>query len=102
MPYKETDGVFLAPMTLKRSGINRRKNEDIKKIQKYYSYNSNIAYAILTCIGEISNNFQEHAVLDTQSIIVAKGNRNHFEIACADTGDGIISTLGPSLKEKVL
>lgn len=44
-------------------------------------------------MGEISSNFQEHAEIDTRSVIVAKGNKNHFEIACADNGIGIVSSL---------
>lgn len=52
-------------------------------------------------------NFWEHAVNDTKSIIVASGNKVKVEIACADTGNGVISTLSPTLvhqisKEEVL
>ena len=43
---------------------------------------------------EILLNFWEHAVNDMRSIIVAEGNKSNIEIICADTGDGIISTLG--------
>jgi signal transduction histidine kinase len=48
---------------------------------------------IFLCLSEILLNFWEHAIDDTNSILVAEGNENHIEIACADTGNGIITTL---------
>ena len=90
------DGVFIAPMTLNR-GQSKETTEArySSKIRDYYSYNDTIVFIILQCLAEIASNFVEHAVSDTKSILVASGNKNYFEIACADTGDGIISTLGP-------
>jgi signal transduction histidine kinase len=52
---------------------------------------------ILLVFSEILLNFWEHAIEDTESIIVAHGNSQNIEIACADTGNGIISTLGGSM-----
>lgn len=96
MAYKESDGVFIAPMTLNR-GQSRETTEVSyrSKISEYYSYNKKISFVILQCLGEIASNFSEHAVADTKSILVASGNRSYFEIACADNGEGIVSTLGP-------
>lgn len=99
MEFKQNDGVFIAPMILNR-GQSREKTEVSyrNKIKEYYNYNKTITFVILQCLGEIASNFSEHAVLDTKSIMVASGNKDYFEIACADTGDGIVSTLGPILE----
>lgn len=95
------DGVFIAPMALNR-GQSRETTESrySSKIRDYYSYDETIVFIILQCLGEIASNYVEHAVTDTKSILVATGNRQYFEIACADTGDGIVSTLGPVLGRK--
>lgn len=91
----QDDGIcFVSPIILERnSGVSGVGKMNEVKIANYYRYDSNIANAILSCLGEISSNFQEHAVTDTRSVIVAKGDKKHFEIACADTGNGIISSL---------
>lgn len=97
------DGVFIAPMTLNR-GQSKETTEArySSKIRDYYSYDETIVFIILQCLGEIASNFVEHAVDDTKSILVASGNKQYFEIACADTGNGIVSTLGPVVGGKNL
>lgn len=99
---QEKDGVFIAPMTLNR-GQSKETTESrySSKIRDYYRYDSTIVFIILQCLGEIASNFVEHAVTDTKSILVAMGNKDYFEIACADTGDGIVSTLGPILGKRL-
>lgn len=99
--HQEKNGVFIAPMTLDRG--QSKESTEVKcssKIRDYYSYDNTIVFIILQSLAEIASNFAEHAVSDTKSILVAIGNKNFFEIACADTGDGIISTLGPVLGGK--
>jgi hypothetical protein len=97
--YSEMDGFFLAPIVLERGGAKSDKENIIEtKIRNYYN-DTQISQGLLQCIGEISSNFQEHAVNDTKSVLVARGNKSQIEIACADNGDGIISTLMPSLNE---
>ncbi len=92
------DGIFIAPIILKRE-YNKSDTERKyrSKISQYYSYDKTISFALLQCLGEIASNFTEHAVEDTKSILVATGNKDYFEIACADTGNGIVSTLSSSL-----
>lgn len=99
---QEKDGVFIAPMTLNR-GQSKETTESrySSKIRDYYQYDETIVFIILQCLGEIASNFVEHAVADTKSILVAMGNKEYFEIACADTGDGIVSTLGPILGKRM-
>jgi hypothetical protein len=54
---------------------------------------------ILTCVSEILLNFWKHALEDPQSILVAEGTKSKIEIGCADTGNGIISTLKEGKQE---
>lgn len=111
--YKELDFIqkerfFIAPLPLLRKNNYTEdiiKEDFLPKIEAYYkkvAQNKNIneekiSSMILQFLSEIILNFWEHAVNDTKSIIVANGNENYVEIACADTGNGIISTLGPIL-----
>lgn len=97
---------FIAPLPLIRTtGYSQEtiKDKFLPKIENYYvevakSKNINLpklSSMILQCFSEILLNFWEHAVDDTKSIITAIGNSDYVEIACADTGKGIISNLSP-------
>ncbi len=88
---------FLVPIVLdKKSKISPKTEYDnINKINSFYKSTPQKKFPILQCIAELSSNFIEHSVLDTKSILLASGNENYFEIACADTGNGIISNLRP-------
>lgn len=94
--FSELDGFFLAPIVLDRDPKSCKNNIVEAKIRNYYN-DTRISQGLLQCIGEISSNFQEHAVADTKSVLVARGNKSQIEIACADNGFGIISTLMPAL-----
>lgn len=72
------------------------KNKFLPKIQDYYSHDKRVVSMIFQCLSEVLLNFWQHAVADTKSILIADGNKSNIEIACADTGNGIISTLGQS------
>ncbi|MER2996458.1 hypothetical protein [Pontibacter populi] len=74
----------------------------LPKIDEYYKSNEKAVSMIFLVFSEVLLNFWEHAVSDTKSIIVANGNKQNIEIACADTGNGIIETLGKSLFEQDL
>jgi hypothetical protein len=87
---------IIAPQALLRSkdySDRFMKSEFLPKIEDYYKKNDKVVSMIFLCLSEILLNFWEHAVDDTNSILVAEGNDNHIEIACADTGNGIITTL---------
>lgn len=97
---KIEDNFIIAPQPLLRN--DNYSNEVLKekflpKIQDYYSSSEGVVSMIFQCLSEVLLNFWQHAVQDTKSILVADGNKSNIEIACADTGDGIISTLGQSL-----
>lgn len=94
--YSENDTFFLAPIVLERTSNSNKDNYIETRIRNYYN-DTRISQGLLQCIGEISSNFKEHAVLDTKSVLVARGNKKQIEIACADNGAGIISTLLPAL-----
>ena len=91
-----TDEFIIAPQALLRNdkySAETLNSKYLPKIQKYYSFDDKIVSMIFLCFSEVLLNFWEHAVDDTQSIIVANGNKSNLEIACADNGEGIISTL---------
>lgn len=91
-----TDKFILAPQPLLRDSDftdKYLKNKFLPKIKQYYQGRDKAISMIFTCFSEILLNFWEHAVEDTKSIMIADGNKNYMEIACSDTGEGIISTL---------
>lgn len=91
-----TDDFIIAPQALLRNDKYSSQilnSKYLPKIQEYYSFNSKVVTMIFLCFSEILLNFWEHAVDDTQSIIVANGNKSQIEIACVDNGKGILSTL---------
>lgn len=98
-----TDRFIIAPQALLRNDrfsteiLNRKY---LPQIQNYYSFSEKAISMIFLCFSEILLNFWEHAVDDTQSIIVANGNKNNIEIACADNGKGILTTLAQAGKSK--
>ena len=99
------DNFIIAPQVLLRG--DRKSREDINriylpKIEDYYANNQKTVSMILLTFSEILLNFWEHAKEDTKSIIVASGNKDQIEIACADTGEGIVSTLTNNVKHLYL
>lgn len=91
-----TEKFILAPQPLLRnSNFTNKflKTNFLPKINEYYSGKPKVISMISTCFSEILLNFWEHAVDDTKSIMIADGNKSYMEIACADTGNGILSTL---------
>lgn len=96
LKVKVDERFIIAPQALLRSknySDKFLKSEFLPKIENYYKKNDKVVSMIFLCLSEILLNFWEHAVDDTNSILVAEGNENHIEIACADTGNGIITTL---------
>lgn len=93
---KLSDNFILAPQPLLRDNDftdNYLKTKFLPKISEYYCGNNKAISMIFTCFSEILLNFWEHAVEDSKSIMIADGNKSYIHIACADTGNGIISTL---------
>lgn len=98
-----TDDFIIAPHALLRH--DRYSSEVLNskylpQIEKYYSYNKKTVSMIFQSFSEVLLNFWEHAVDDSQSIIVANGNKTTIEIACADNGKGILTTLTLANKQK--
>ena len=102
LEWKEADKLYIAPIVLSKSADYSDKEDLIrKKIREYYNYDSTIVSTIMSCISEIGSNFLEHAEEETNSVMVAAGNKNYFELACADTGKGILSSLKLVIKSKM-
>ncbi|MDN4165040.1 hypothetical protein QWY31_05970 [Cytophagales bacterium LB-30] len=98
-----SDNFIIAPQALLRN--DKYSSELLNKkylpqIQQYYSFNDKAVTMIFLCFSEILLNFWEHAVDDTQSIIVANGNKSNIEIACVDNGKGVLTTLKLAGKEQ--
>lgn len=86
-----TDRFIIAPQALLRNdkySSDLLNQKYLPQIEKYYSYKPKAVKMIFLCFSEILLNFWEHAVDDTQSIIVANGNKTNIEIACVDNGKG--------------
>lgn len=92
--WKQADKIYIAPIVLTKKEDNLEKDEQIrKKLRAYYNYDHTIVGTILSCITEVGSNFMEHAEESTNSVMVAAGNREYFELACADTGKGVLTSL---------
>ena len=96
----DSNRFFIAPQVMIRD-VEKTKDslrtEYAPAVVDFYK-NPEISDMILTCITEISLNFWLHALEDKQSILVAEGTESKIEIACADTGSGILSTLKSGLQ----
>lgn len=96
---KVKNDLIIAPQPLVRGGVyteNALRDVYFPKILDYYKYD-NVSEIIATCVTEVLFNFYKHATNDEQSILVAEGNKHKIEIACADTGNGIVRTLKGSV-----
>jgi hypothetical protein len=102
-PFLVGNNLIIAPQPLLRN--NKKSTEALrhqysKDIQNFYRIkNIESTELILLCTSEIALNFLKHAIEDTYSVLVAEGNLSKMEIACADTGNGIISTLRQSSEQ---
>lgn len=104
LKIKSEERFIIAPQALLRHSNYTKESlqkEFIPKIEAYYSKNTKKSDLIFSCFSEVLLNFWEHAVDDTKSIIVADGNKDKIEIACADTGNGIYNNLRRCIDEKV-
>ncbi|MGV3588557.1 MAG: hypothetical protein ACO1OF_16245 [Adhaeribacter sp.] len=91
---------IIAPHALLRNNSysrNSLRDKYLPQIEKYYDYNPKVVSMIFQALSEVILNFWEHAVEDSKSIIVANGTKQNIEIACADSGNGIIDTLSTAL-----
>lgn len=86
---------FIAPIALLKG--TEYSNEILN--QKYFPQISNYyddepkSLMIFQMFTELYSNFISHAEDETKSIMVAHGDNTSIEIACADTGIGIVSSL---------
>lgn len=103
LEVKIEDDFIIAPQALLRDSnfsANALKENFLPRIESYYQSSPKAVSMIFLCLSEVLLNFWEHAVDDSKSIIVANGNKHTIEIACADTGKGIISTLKDTIVNK--
>ncbi len=98
-----SDNFIIAPQALLKNdkySSEELNSKYLPQIEKYYITNEKVVKMIFLCFSEILLNFWEHAVDETQSIIVAHGSKTKVEIACVDNGKGILTTLKLAGKER--
>ena len=95
--FSSYNKLFISPILLKKCSAIDEIAVPGKDICHYYNNAYDIRFIVLTCMGEIALNFKAHAVSDTESILSVAGTKDDFEIACVDTGIGIISSLSASV-----
>ncbi len=85
---------IIAPMALLKQSDSSDylNNEYAGKISAYYT-DSKVSAMIFTVFSEIFLNFWAHSNESSRSIIVAHGNKEYVEIACADSGIGVIDSI---------
>lgn len=96
LKYQFYDNVFIAPIKLNAISESEAESDYIPRIQAFYE-DKETCSVVLTVLAEIVSNFHEHAQDKTDSILVARGDADKFEVVCADTGIGVISTMASSL-----
>lgn len=102
LDWKEADKFYIAPIVLSSSNSYTEKEQLIRqKIREYYKGDQTIVGTIMSCISEVGSNFLEHAEETTNSIMVASGNHDYFELACADTGKGVLTSLKQVIKYRI-
>nr|WP_315419954.1 ATP-binding protein [uncultured Pedobacter sp.] len=90
------ENFIIAPQPLLRSSNFSReslKNNFLPKLNQYYKDDEKTVLMLFNCLSEVLLNFWEHAIEDNRSILIADGNLQKIEIACADNGTGVISSL---------
>lgn len=95
LKYQFYDNVFIAPIKLNAISESEAEIGYIPMIQSFYEDQETCA-VVLSVLAEIVSNFHEHAQDDSDSILVAKGNKDNFEVVCADTGVGVVSSMAKS------
>lgn len=100
LKFISTDNLFISPILLKKDSQIDEIAKAGKDICNYYKEDENVRFLILTCMGEIALNFKAHAEVDTESILSVAGTNIDFEIACVDTGVGIVSSLSASFQKR--
>jgi hypothetical protein len=101
---KEEGGFLIAPQPLIRNeplSKNKLQTSFLPSIQQYYAHKPEVIPNIFMCLSELVLNFWEHATEDSGSVMLAYGSKSHIEIACADTGQGIATTLRPILERNM-
>ena len=101
--WKQSDKFYIAPIVLSSKTNDYTQKEELirQKIRDYYHKDQTIVGTIMSCISEIGSNFLEHAEESTNSVMVATGNNEYFELACADTGKGVLTSLRNVIKDRM-
>ena len=99
LKFREYSGLFIVPINLTTKTKDEAEALYAPRIIQYYT-NRQVQFIVLSCMGEVASNFHEHSNDTTNAILVASGDSRSFNIACADTGVGIVSSLRPVLDKE--
>ena len=97
LKFQLYNNVFIAPIKLNDISEFEAQNNYIPLINEYYK-NTDTCHVVFSVLAEIVSNFKEHSQDETDTILVATGNKTKFEVVCADTGIGMVSSMSPVLK----
>ncbi len=100
-PYVNSKEFLVSPITIYQGNQNRLQIERkcFSLISSYYE-NEKQADMVFIVISELIGNFYSHSDDTNKSILVAYGDKHYVEIACADSGIGIVSSLRPFFPRK--
>lgn len=100
-PHVNSQDFIVSPITLFQGNKNRSHIERncFSHISSYYD-DVKQADMVFIVMSELIGNFYSHSDDSNKSILVAYGNKRWIEIACADSGLGIVSTLSPVFPNK--
>lgn len=100
-PYVNNQKFLVSPITLYQGNKNRSQIERncFSLISSYYD-DEKQADMVFIVLSELIGNFYSHSDDTNKSILVAYGDNHYIEIACADSGVGIVSTLRPFFPKK--
>lgn len=97
LKYQLFENVFIAPVRLNEMSLVEVPNNYIPDIQDYYQ-DTETCSVVFSVLAEIVSNFKEHSNDETDTILVATGDTNKFDVVCADTGIGMVTSLAPVFK----
>ena len=91
-----TNKFLVSPISIYKGLVAR---DDIERncfnsISQFYGTGS-VSDMIFMVVSELIGNFYSHSEDESRSIIVAYGTNDYVEIACADSGKGIVESLRP-------
>ena len=96
-----TNKFLVSPISIFKGLVDRETIERkcFNSISQFYGIGE-VSDMVFMVISELIGNFYSHSKDESRSIIVACGTKEYVEIACADSGTGIIESLRPYVSSR--